>query len=221
MILHQTRGLIRLRRTLDFVCAGMGLLLLSPLFILIAVAIMLQDGGPVFYSQWRVGRDFRLFRLHKFRSMAPDADRSGQLLTAPHDRRLTRIGRLLRRYKLDELPQLINVLRGDMQLVGSRPEVERYVRMFPVEYAEILRDRPGITDPASVVFRHEDRLLSAAEIEREYVERILPAKLKLSLDYARCRTITSDLMVIFATLFGSALLPGLRGRYKPAYSIED
>jgi lipopolysaccharide/colanic/teichoic acid biosynthesis glycosyltransferase len=163
------------RRALDVFCAGCGVLILSPILAVIAAAIKLLDGGPVFYSQWRVGRNLKAFRLHKFRSMVPDADRSGRPLTAPNNRRLTPLGRLLRRYKLDELPQLINVIKGDMQLVGARPEVDRYVRMFPEEYATILRDRPGITDPASVAFRHEEQLLGGAEPEQQYIERILPA----------------------------------------------
>lgn len=195
------------RRMLDVFCAAAGLLILSPLLAAIALAIKLQDAGPVLYSQWRVGRNFRPFRLHKFRSMVPDADRLGRLLTAPRDHRLTPLGRILRRCKLDELPQLLNVVKGDMQLVGARPEVDRYVRMFPEEYAAILRDRPGITDPASLAFRHEDRLFGAGDVEQEYVERILPAKLKISLDYARRRDMGSDLVVILGTLLGATRLP--------------
>ena len=195
------------RRILEAAVAAVGLVVLSPLLAAIAVAIKLQDGGPVLYSQWRIGRNFRPFRLHKFRSMVPDADRLGRPLTSPQDRRLTPLGPVLRRYKLDELPQLINVLVGDMQLVGARPEVERFLKLFPSEYATILRDRPGITDPASVAFRHEDRLFSGGDVEKEYIERILPAKLKISLDYARRRHIASDLMVILSTLFGAARVP--------------
>jgi lipopolysaccharide/colanic/teichoic acid biosynthesis glycosyltransferase len=195
------------RRALDVFCAGCGLLILSPVLAVIAVAVRLQDGGPALYSQWRVGKDLKAFRLHKFRSMVPNADRFGRLLTTPKDRRLTPLGRLLRRYKLDELPQLINVIKGDMQFVGARPEVDRYVRMFPEEYATILRDRPGITDPASVAFRHEEQLFGRGDPEQEYIERILPAKLKISLDYARRRDIVSDLVVVLDTLFGLTRLP--------------
>jgi lipopolysaccharide/colanic/teichoic acid biosynthesis glycosyltransferase len=213
----------KIQRLFDFVCAAAGLAVVSPLLAVIAIAIKLQDGGTVFYSQWRVGRNFKAFRLHKFRSMVPDADRAGGLLTAPEDRRVTPVGRFLRRYKLDELPQLINVAKGDMQLVGARPEVDRYVRMFPDEYAAILRDRPGITDPASVAFRNEEQLFGAGDVEREYVERILPAKLKLSLNYACRRSIGSDLIVIFDTLFGPTLHRVHVGRSRPARSlpIED
>jgi lipopolysaccharide/colanic/teichoic acid biosynthesis glycosyltransferase len=185
----------------DFLCALVGLVGLSPLFLLIAVAIKLDDGGPVFFSQNRIGRGFRPFRIWKFRSMVPGADRGG-LLTASADSRLTPVGRRLRRYKLDELPQLLNVLAGDMQLVGARPEVERYVQMFRQQYALILLDRPGITDPASLAYRREDQILSAERIEQQYVQEILPAKLQLSLDYQQRRGLLSDLGVLVRTVAG-------------------
>jgi lipopolysaccharide/colanic/teichoic acid biosynthesis glycosyltransferase len=205
----------RLRQLFDLACAVVGLVVLSPLFAVIAAAIKLQDGGPIFYSQWRVGKNFRPFRLYKFRSMIPGADRAGRLLTEPGDRRLTRLGKFLRRYKLDELPQLINVLKGEMQLVGSRPEVERYVKAFPSEYALLLRERPGITDPSTLAFRHEERMFGTANVEREYIAYILPAKLKICLEYARRRNFGSDLVVILRTLFGSKLFRA-RTRIGPA-----
>jgi lipopolysaccharide/colanic/teichoic acid biosynthesis glycosyltransferase len=167
----------------------------------IAVAIKLDDGGPVLYEQVRVGRSFRRFRVCKFRSMVPDADRDG-LLTAPGDSRLTRVGRWLRQYKLDELPQLFNVLKGDMQLVGARPEVERYVQMFRPQYAVILQERPGITDPATLAYRREEQIFSASRMEQQYVEEILPAKLKLSLDYQMRRSLLSDVRILLQTAFG-------------------
>jgi lipopolysaccharide/colanic/teichoic acid biosynthesis glycosyltransferase len=185
-------------RVFDGLCAAVGLLLLSPLFAVIAAAIKFDDGGPVFYLHDRVGTNFRHFRVCKFRSMVLGADRDGSL-TAPQDSRLTPIGRLLRRYKLDELPQLFNVLTGDMQLVGARPEVNRYVQMFRPQYAVILQDRPGITDPAALAYRHEDQILSASGIEQQYVGEILPAKLKLSLDYQQKRTFWSDLRILLRT----------------------
>jgi lipopolysaccharide/colanic/teichoic acid biosynthesis glycosyltransferase len=187
-----------LNRLFGFLCAIVGLVLLSPLFCVIALAIKLDDGGPVFYFQDRIGRHFRQFRLCKFRSMVPGADRAG-LLTAPGDSRLTRIGRWLRRYKLDELPQLFNVLTGDMQLVGARPEVERYVQMFRAEYAVILEDHPGITDPASLAFRREDQILSPHRMEQQYTAEILPSKLKLSLAYQRQRSFLSDIGILLRT----------------------
>jgi len=204
-----------LRMLFDRTCAAAGLALLSPLFVAIAIAVKLGDGGPVFYSQWRIGRGFRPFRLYKFRTMVPDADRLGPSLTAPQDRRLTRVGKILRRYKLDELPQLINVVKGEMQLVGARPEVDRYVRMFPLQYGAILRDRPGITDPASLVFRHEDKLLARDDPERDYVERILPAKLNVSLAYGGRRNLSSDLIVIMSTVLGATHLPSWTRVHNP------
>lgn len=191
-----------LHRALDLICASGGLLLLSPLFAVIALAIRLDDGGPVFYRQVRVGMKFRQFRICKFRSMVTGAESSG-LLTAPEDSRLTRVGRFLRRHKIDELPQLFNVLIGDMQLVGARPEVERYVQMFVEQYALLLQDRPGITDPASLAFRREDQILSASRMEEQYVAEILPAKLKLSLDYQKRRNLLSDFRILLQTALAS------------------
>ena len=188
-------------RVFDFLCAAVGLICLSPLFISIAVAIKLGDGGPVFFSQNRIGKGFRPFRLWKFRSMVADADQ-GVFLTAPADSRITPTGRFLRRYKFDELPQFFNVLAGDMQLVGARPEVERYVQMFGPQYAVLLQDRPGITDPASLAYRREDQILCADGIEQQYVREILPAKLKLSLDYQQHRSFLSDLGILVRTAIG-------------------
>jgi len=188
-------------RAFDLTCAAVGLTLLSPLFVLVATAIKLEDGGPVFFSQPRVGRDLRRFRLFKFRSMIPN---SGSIspLTAPEDSRITCVGRFLRKYKLDELPQLLNVVKGEMQLVGVRPEIERYVEIFPNEYEVLLQDRPGITDPATLIFRHEEQILQAGTLEKQYVSEILPQKLKLSLKYSQARTFFSDLGILVRTVLG-------------------
>lgn len=190
-------------RAVEVIVAGVGLILLSPILALCALAIRLEGRGSVFYSQLRVGRDFQDFRLLKFRSMSPGADMKG-LLTSPNDMRVTRVGRLLRKYKLDELPQLINVLTGDMQFVGSRPEVRKYVEHFRNEYALLLRDRPGITDPASIVFRNEEKALSKEDLEKQYVADILPRKLELSLGYQQTRTFVSDVKILIRTVIGSA-----------------
>lgn len=187
-----------LTRAFDFVCSLLGLIAASPLLAMIALAIKLDDGGPVFYSQERVGRSLRLFRVHKFRTMIVGADRQS-LLTCSGDNRQTRVGRLLRRYKLDELPQLFNVLKGEMQLVGARPEVDQYVQMFRPQYSVILQERPGITDPASLAYRHEDQILCADRLEEQYVREVLPAKLALALDYQRRRTFLSDIGILFRT----------------------
>lgn len=189
-------------RAVEVIGAGIGLILLSPVLVICALAIRLEDRGPMFYSQLRVGRDFHEFRLLKFRSMNPGAERKG-LLTSPNDARVTRVGRLLRKYKLDELPQLFNVVRGDMQIVGSRPEVRKYVEHFPNEYAVLLRDRPGITDPASILFRNEEKAFSKGDFEKQYVANILPRKLQISLGYQQTRSFVSDVKVLIRTVIGS------------------
>jgi lipopolysaccharide/colanic/teichoic acid biosynthesis glycosyltransferase len=188
-------------RAFDVLCSAVGLIALSPLLCVIAAAIKLDDGGAVFFGQDRVGQGFRHFRVWKFRSMVTGAD-SGSLLTAPADSRLTRVGRVLRQHKLDELPQLFNVLAGDMQLVGARPEVEPFVQMFRSQYAVILQDRPGITDPASLAYRREDQIFSGEGMEQQYVEQILPAKLQLSLDYQKHRSFLSDIGILLRTVSG-------------------
>jgi lipopolysaccharide/colanic/teichoic acid biosynthesis glycosyltransferase len=189
------------RRAFDLFCAFAGLAVLAPVFALIALAIQLEDGGPAFYVQSRMGKGLKRFNLFKFRTMTPGSTASGPL-TAPGDSRITHAGRWLRRHKLDELPQLINVLKGEMQLVGPRPELERYVKMFPRQYAELLRDRPGITDLASLTFRNEDEMFQAGPLAEQYLARILPEKLKLSLKYRRARTFISDFGIIFRTILG-------------------
>jgi lipopolysaccharide/colanic/teichoic acid biosynthesis glycosyltransferase len=189
------------RRMFDAVCAAGGLAILSPLFAMIAVAIKLDDGGPVLYSHVRIGKGFQEFRLLKFRSMI-FSSAGGSTVTAPHDARVTRAGRFLRKYKLDELPQLVNVLRGEMQLVGVRPQMQRFVEMFRGEYEELLQTPPGITDLATLSFRNEERFFHQGSIEEQYITRIMPAKLKLSLKYSRRRTFLSDLEILFRTVLG-------------------
>jgi lipopolysaccharide/colanic/teichoic acid biosynthesis glycosyltransferase len=192
-----------MRRAFDAVSAAIGLCLLAPLLAVLAAAVKLEDGGPVLYGHPRIGKGFRRFRLYKFRSMVPDADRVGPAITGCRDPRVTRVGRFMRRHKLDELPQLFNVLKGDIRLVGPRPEVERYVEIFRPQYEELLRDPPGITDPATLAFRSEEELLSGTEdLEKTYVGKILPRKLELSCEYARRRTFFSDLIILFKTLTG-------------------
>jgi lipopolysaccharide/colanic/teichoic acid biosynthesis glycosyltransferase len=190
-----------LRRLFDTACASAGLALLAPIFAIIALAIKLDDGGPVLYSQCRVGKGLRKFRLLKFRSMFSGCA-EGSLLTAPRDARVTRVGRFLRRYKLDELPQLVNVLKGEMQLVGVRPQVEKFVDIFPDEYGELLQTPPGITGPASLIFRHEELLFLENSIEEHYIAKILPIKLEIALKYSRTRTFLSDIEILFRTVLG-------------------
>jgi lipopolysaccharide/colanic/teichoic acid biosynthesis glycosyltransferase len=178
-----------------------GLALLVPLFVMIALAIKLDDGGPILFSHLRIGKGLRKFRLLKFRTMIA-ASAGGSLVTSPGDARVTRVGRYLRKYKLDELPQLVNVFRGEMQLVGARPQMERFVDIFPEDYAELLQDLPGITDLATLSFRNEERFFFEGSIEEQYIKRIMPVKLQLALKYARTRTFFSDLEIILRTVFG-------------------
>jgi lipopolysaccharide/colanic/teichoic acid biosynthesis glycosyltransferase len=192
-----------LRRAFDIILAFQGLAFLAPLLAMIALAIKLDDGGPVFYSQVRVGRGLQKFRVLKFRSMVPDPAYSS-LLTAPKDARVTRVGRFLRKYKLDEMPQLVNVLRGEMRLVGVRPQVDRYVEMFRKEYEELLQAPPGITGLSTLRFRNEEQLFQEGSIETQYIEKILPRKLKLALEYERSRTFLSDLEILFRTVLSLA-----------------
>jgi lipopolysaccharide/colanic/teichoic acid biosynthesis glycosyltransferase len=190
------------KRLFDLIVATLGLALLALPGLLVALAIRLDSPGPVFFRQERVGRGGRVFRIHKLRTMRADAERLGGPLTVGADPRVTRIGAFLRAHRLDELPQLIDVLRGDMSLVGPRPEVPRYVALYPPALREqVLAVRPGITDPASLAFRGEARqLAAAADPEREYVEVILPNKLALAADYAAHATLWTDLGVVARSL---------------------
>lgn len=190
------------KRAFDLLLSAAGLLLISPLLLLLALAIKLDSPGPVFFRQQRVGRHGVLFRIHKFRTMRVDAERLGPQVTVGVDPRITRVGQWLRGRRFDELPQLIDVLLGDMSLVGPRPEVPRYVAHYPPALkAQVLAVRPGITDPAALAFMDEAGLLAAAaDPEREYVQTILPRKLALQAKYASSATLGSDLRVIGRTL---------------------
>lgn len=191
-----------LKRTFDILASLFGLTLLAPIGLLVALAIKLDSRGPVFFRQVRVGRDFRPFRINKFRTMVADAPARGGQLTAGADPRITRVGRILRKTKVDELPQLINVLVGDMSLVGPRPEVPKYVELFASDYRDILSVRPGITDPASVKYRDESAVLAAAaDPERAYIEQILPEKIALARQYIERSSLAYDLGIIFQTLW--------------------
>jgi len=190
------------KRLFDIALSLLGLTFLAPLFLLIAVLIKAESSGPVFFRQERVGLHGRPFRIHKFRTMRADRESAGPLLTIGADPRIPRVGRFLRRYKLDELPQLIDVLLGRMSLVGPRPEVPKYVALYPEEVHEkVLSVRPGITDWASIRFRDENALLGrAADPERAYVEEVLPIKLRFYLEYVDTRSFLVDLRIIFATI---------------------
>jgi lipopolysaccharide/colanic/teichoic acid biosynthesis glycosyltransferase len=190
------------KRFFDVIVAALGLLLLGPLLIAIALWIKLDSPGPVFFRQERVGRGGAPFRIHKFRSMRVDAPLVGPQLTVGADPRVTRTGQVLRRTKLVELPQLIDVLVGSMSLVGPRPEVPRYVAMYPAALRDkVLSVRPGITDPASIEYRDESALLArAADPERVYIEQIMPAKLRCAANYVDRMSLANDVRLIGATL---------------------
>jgi lipopolysaccharide/colanic/teichoic acid biosynthesis glycosyltransferase len=190
------------KRLFDFVVAAAGLVLLSPLLLAVALAVKLDSRGPVMFRQERIGRHGRPFRIHKFRTMVVDAPARGPAVTVGADPRVTRVGRWLRGRRIDELPQLIDVLCGDMSLVGPRPEVPRYVAQYPAAYRDrVLSVRPGITDPASLDFIDEAAMLAgAADPEGLYIREILPRKVARQADYARRATLRSDLGVIVRTL---------------------
>lgn len=190
----------RATRILDVCAAAIGLLLLSPLFVVVALLIKSGSRGPVLHSATRVGRGGRLFTLYKFRSMLAGAATEGPGITAAGDVRVTPVGRALRRTKIDELPQLFNVLRGEMSLVGPRPEDPRYVALYSPAQRALLEVRPGITSPASLFYRDEERVLTGKDWERHYINRILPTKLAIDLDYIQRRTLRSDLRLILQTV---------------------
>jgi lipopolysaccharide/colanic/teichoic acid biosynthesis glycosyltransferase len=189
-----------MKRLFDIIVAGAGLLLLTPLFAGVAVLIKLDSPGPVFFKQKRIGRGFCPFWIYKFRTMRHDAPENMQL-TVGADTRITRIGGFLRRSKLDELPQLFNILVGDMTLVGPRPEVPRYVEAFHRDYQEILTVRPGLTDLASLKYRDEAALLGqSADPEQEYLHKVLPDKIRLGKEYIRCSSLAFDMNLIMKTV---------------------
>ncbi len=188
------------QRIFDVVISALGLLLLLPLLLGIAVLIKLTSSGPIVHRGKRVGKDGKIFCMYKFRSMAVNAAQLGPGITAAGDAHVTVVGRWLRRPKLDELPQLINVLKGDMSLVGPRPEDPRYVALYTPEQRRVLSVRPGITSTASVYYRHEEAVLQGPNWEEVYRTVVMPNKLRLDLDYLEYRTFLSDMKVLWETL---------------------
>jgi lipopolysaccharide/colanic/teichoic acid biosynthesis glycosyltransferase len=205
----------QMKRAVDLIFAAVGLIVLAPLMGGIALVIKLCDWGTVFFAQERVGQFGVPFRMYKFRTMVANAERLGIPLTTGNDPRITRVGRWLRRTKLDELPQLWNVVKGDMSLVGPRPEVPRYVALYTAEQRYVLNVRPGITDPASLQFFDEARCLAMPNPEMAYVKLVLPHKLAINLAYLRRRTVVSDFIVLLATL-RKLIAPG-----SPSVSISS
>jgi len=192
---------IYLKRILDFLVSLTGLLTLTPLFIVLSCLIKLNYSGPVFYRHKRVGKKGKIFTLYKFRSMRSSEYSGNGIFEPGNTSRVTSIGKFLRRTKLDELPQLFNVLKGDMSLVGPRPEVEKWVAVYPEKWERILSIKPGITDKASLEFRHEEKLLSeSSDPDETYLNVILPRKLDLYTDYVNNHTFSGDIRIIILTL---------------------
>ncbi len=190
-----------LKRLFDIFFSLIGLIFLLPFFLIIALLIIIDSRGGIFYKQIRVGKGNTDFYLFKFRSMATNSDKKGLLTVGGRDSRITRMGYFIRKYKIDELPQLINVLFGDMSLVGPRPEVRKYVNLYNEEQKQVLSVKPGITDYASIEYCNENELLGKAEDpERVYITEIMPAKLKLNLKYIAEQGTTTDLKIIFRTI---------------------
>ena len=191
-----------MKRLFDILLSGLGLLIISPLFLIVAIWIKLDSPGPIFYRQVRVGRYNKDFRIFKFRSMRIGSDKGSLVTIGGRDPRITRSGYFIRKFKIDELPQLINVLVGDMSLVGPRPEVRHYVNYWTEEQMHVLDVRPGITDPASIKFRNENELLAQAEDpEKYYIEVIMQDKIKLYLDYVKKNSLWYDIKLIFQTFW--------------------
>ena len=191
-----------MKRLFDIIASGIGLLLLSPLFLILAIWIKLDSEGPVFYRQVRVGKDNKDFRIFKFRSMRVGSDKGSLVTIGGRDPRITRSGYFIRKFKLDEFPQLINVFVGDMSLVGPRPEVRHYVEYWTPEQMHVLDVRPGITDPASIKFRNENELMEQAEDPEDYyINVIMQEKLKLYLEYVQNHSFWGDIGLIFKTFW--------------------
>lgn len=187
-------------RLCDIVFSAIGLLLLSPLFLIVYILIRCESKGGGFYCQQRVGKDGRMFGLYKFRSMRTGSDQKGLITVGGHDSRITRMGYFIRKYKIDELPQLWNVLKGDMSLVGPRPEVKKYVDLYTAEQRRVLSVRPGITDYASIEYVDENEILGNAEDpDRVYVEEIMPAKIRLNMRFIENRNLKEYFKIIGLT----------------------
>lgn len=191
-----------MKRLFDIFASGLGLLFLSPLFLILAIWIKLDSKGPVFYRQVRVGRGNKDFRIFKFRSMRVGADKQGLITVGGHDPRITRSGYFIRKYKLDEFPQLINVFIGDMSLVGPRPEVRKYVDMYTPEQMHVLDVRPGVTSLASIRYRNENELLDKAEDpDQFYIDVVMQDKLAIDLEYVEHASFGYDIKLIFQTFW--------------------
>lgn len=190
-----------IKRLFDILMSLIGIIILSPFYIIISIMIKLDSKGPVFFKQIRVGRGEKNFKILKFRTMVTDAEQRGAQITVGRDSRITRVGHFLRKSKLDEIPQLFNVLKGDMSLVGPRPEVPKYTKYYNNQQRRIFEIRPGITDYASIKYRDENEILAQSENPEEtYIEEIMVDKLKLNLQYLSERSLFTDIKIIFMTI---------------------
>jgi lipopolysaccharide/colanic/teichoic acid biosynthesis glycosyltransferase len=188
------------KRIFDCLFSCIGLIIISPIFMLLSLLIALDSQGGIFYKQVRIGKNMRPFKLFKFRTMYANSDKKGLLTVGDNDNRITRVGYYLRKYKLDELPQLINVLIGDMSFVGPRPEVEKYVKLYNNEQQKVLSVKPGITDWASIRYVNESELLArSSEPEKTYINEIMPAKLAINLEYVKQNNLLIDIKIILHT----------------------
>lgn len=200
-VLEKRKLQLVLKRAMDIVISGGALAVIWPVLLLIALAIKIDDPGPVFYRQVRVGKDGKEFRIFKFRTMIVDADKKGLAITVGRDNRITRMGRLLRKTKLDELAQLLNVFIGEMSFVGPRPEVPKYVKLYTPYQRQVLLVRPGITDYASIAYRNENDMLEGAEDpEKMYIDVIMPDKIELNMKYLHEISPLADIRLIFSTI---------------------
>lgn len=191
-----------MKRFFDVLFSFIGLLILLPLFAVISILVKLDSRGPIFFRQERIGKEFRPFKIYKFRTMVMDAENNGPQITVGGNSRVTKIGKLLRKYKIDELPQLINILKGEMSLVGPRPEVKKYVELFKLDYEKLLKIRPGVTDPASIRYSKEESILSSSKNwEEDYAKKLLPEKIKISSQYVDNHNFLNDLYLILKTIF--------------------
>lgn len=189
-----------MKRFLDILSSSVVLLVLLPVWLVIALLIVTESKGGVFYKQVRVGKDNRDFFLYKFRTMRVGSDQKGLLTVGERDNRITRVGYFLRKYKIDEFPQLLNVIKGDMSIVGPRPEVRKYVELYTPEQMKVLSVRPGLTDLASIKYVHENEVLAASDNpEKTYIDEVMPAKLNLNLQYIANQSLMGDIRLIFNT----------------------
>lgn len=199
--LEEKKFNLKIKRVFDFLASLGGLIVLSPVLIIVAICIKIDSKGPVFFLQKRVGKDKEIFEIYKFRTMVTDAEKLGRQITVGNDSRITRVGKVIRKCKLDEIPQLINVLKGEMSLVGPRPEVPKYVELYDEYQEQVLLVKPGITDYASIEFRNENDILGKSiNPEKTYIEEIMPAKIELNMKYIKNISLGEDFKLIINTI---------------------